>query len=137
MIKKLYLFSSVFQMFLVTCCLAIFIGCGKNNNITTGTVSGTVTYKNQPVTAGSIMFLHPVTKLGGNASLDDKGKYTISVPIPVGEYYVAILPPSPPAPHEKSQVISYPIPEKYQVPERGTLKFTVNKGTNIADFNLN
>jgi hypothetical protein len=136
MIKKFYLFSLVFSMFLTTCCLAIFIGCGKDNNITAGTISGTVTYKNQPVTTGSIVFLHPVTKVGGNALLDDKGKYTISVPIPIGEYHVAILPPPPPAPHEMPLVISNPVPEKYRIPEQGTLKFTVNEGTNIADFNL-
>ncbi|MDR2115238.1 MAG: hypothetical protein LBP87_02540 [Planctomycetaceae bacterium] len=60
----------------------------------------------------------------------------ISEPIPVGEYNVAILPPPPPAPHETISVVSNPIPEKYCIPEQGTLKFTVNKGTNVADFNL-
>ncbi|MDR0335921.1 MAG: hypothetical protein LBI18_02415 [Planctomycetaceae bacterium] len=136
MIKKHYLFSLVFPMFLATCCFVILTGCGRNNNTTTGTISGTVMYKNQPVTTGSIVFLHPITKNCGNALFDDKGKYTISVPIPVGEYHVAIMPPPPPAPHEMTQVISYPVPEKYRIPEQGTLKFTVSKGTNIADFNL-
>jgi prepilin-type N-terminal cleavage/methylation domain-containing protein len=136
MTKKLYLSSFVFLMFLITCCIVIFTGCSKNDNTINGTVSGTVKYKNQPVTTGSIVFLHPITKIGGNALLDSEGKYMVSKPIPVGEYNVAILLPPPSAPHETTSVVSNPIPDKYRVPEQGILKFTVNKGTNVADFNL-
>jgi hypothetical protein len=136
MTKKFYLLSFVFLMLQTACCIVIFIGCGKNDDTITGTVSGTVKYKNQPVTTGSIIFLHPMTKIGGNALLDNEGKYVISQPLPAGEYNVAILPPPPPAPHEKMSVVSNPVPEKYRVPEQGMLKFTVSKGTNVADFNL-
>ena len=102
----------------------------------TGTVSGTVKYKGQPVTVGFIMFQDQVTKKGGSAPLGADGTYTISVPIEVGEYNVAFPPPNPPAPLEEKEPEVSPIPQKYHIPEQATIKFTVVKGENTADFDL-
>ena len=116
----------------------MIVGCTDKRNPKgpTGTVSGTVKYKDAPVTVGSIVFQNPKTKYGGTASLDSEGKFTIPIPIEVGEYHVGFPPPLPPAPHEDAKPIPSPLPSKYHLPEQGEVKFTVSEGENTADFNL-
>jgi len=129
-------FRLVLIVFLATA--AMIVGCTDKRNPKgpTGTVSGTVKYKGTPVTVGSVIFQNPTTKSGGMASLDSEGKFTISEPMEVGEYNVGFPPPLPPAPHEDAKPVPSPLPSKYHLPEQGEVKFTVDKGENIADFNL-
>jgi hypothetical protein len=59
-------------------------GCGGP---ATGTVSGTVTYKSKPVTAGFVTF---VTERGNaTGTIDDKGAYTVEM-VPTGTAKVAV-----------------------------------------------
>jgi len=128
----------VFLVFTILIAVTVAAGCTdpKRPKGPTGTVAGTVKYKGQPVTVGFIVFQEQTTKKGGAAPLGSDGTYTIPFPIEVGEYNVAFPPPEPPAPHENIKPTSSPLPQKYHVPELGTVKFTVEKGPNIADFDL-
>jgi len=117
--------------------LSVFVAAGcSNKKAPTGTVSGTVKYKGEPVTVGTIMFMDPATKLGGSAWLGADGSYTITASIEVGEYNVAFPPPPAPPPGSGAERILSPLPSKYYVPEKGTVKFTVVAGKNTADFDL-
>jgi len=118
--------------------IAIIVGCSdpRTPKGPTGTVSGAVKYKGEPVTVGFIVFQEPTTKKGGSASLEADGKYTIPIPMEVGEYNVGFPPPEPPPPHEETKPIPSPLPSKYHIPEQGVVKYTVIAGQNTADFNL-
>ena len=125
-------------VFAVLITVTIAVGCTDKRHPKgpTGTVSGTVKYKGQSVTVGFIVFQEPTTKKGGAAPLGNDGTYTIPVPIEVGEYNVAFPPPEAPAPMDSTKPTPSPLPTKYHVPEQGTVKFTVEKGPNTADFDL-
>jgi hypothetical protein len=108
-------------------------------------VSGTVTYKGQPVTKGTVSFVATVaTRRNATGSLDQGGHYVLQTENPgdgaeLGDYEVAIFS------HEE-EVLDYQpkvpvkverlIPEKYENPKNSGLKKTVARGTNTFNFEL-
>jgi hypothetical protein len=115
-------------------CVSWQAGCGASGP-PTGSVSGKVTYKGQPLTTGVVTFLNEKTGSGASGDLDGSGRYHI-VLVRTGEYKVAVY-RRPPAPGERivgSARLS--IPEKYQAPETSGLTATVKEGENTADFAL-
>ncbi|MCL2119593.1 MAG: hypothetical protein FWH27_14350 [Planctomycetaceae bacterium] len=137
MSKKIFSMG-LFLAFAVLLVVTMMAGCTDRRQPkgATGTVTGTVKYQGKPVTVGFTVFQEPTTKKGGAAPLGTDGTYTIPTPMEIGKYNVAFPPPEPPAPHENKKPETSPLPSKYQVPEKATVKFTVAKGANTANFDL-
>jgi hypothetical protein len=126
----------------IGCLLLCFVfGCG--NKVKTAPVSGTVTYKGQPVTFGKITFIDSQGR-PGFAELGADGRYTLRAT--VGECKVAleareIEPPHDPKQRKQARPGMYIgksfIPEKYENPQQSGLTFKVeDKENNTADFAL-
>jgi hypothetical protein len=119
-------------------CLFLF-GCSRGHP--TAPVSGTVTYKGQPVAFGQVTFIHTYGHTAFGPIKD--GRYSMRAP--VGDCRVAIssLESDPPQdPKQRKQIrpgMVVPksfIPEKYQRPDKSGLTFKVENKENIADFTL-
>jgi len=127
-------------LFVIFVSVILTVGCGdpRAPKGPTGTVSGTVKYKGAPLTVGSIVFRDPATAKGGAAPLGPDVSYTISIPLEVGEYNVGFPAPTSPPPSvvADAKPVPSPLPSKYRSPEQGTVKFTIVKGQNTADFDL-
>jgi hypothetical protein len=104
-------------------------------------VSGTVTYKGQPVAFGHITFLH--TKGPTAFGPIENGRYSFRAP--VGDCKVAVSsvekePPNDPKLRQQARpgmfIPKSFIPEKYQLPDKSGLTFTVEEKDNKADFVL-
>jgi hypothetical protein len=105
-------------------------------------VSGTVTYKGQPVAFGQVTFIH----IQGHTAFGpiQDGRYSMRAP--VGDCRVAIstLETDPPEDPKAGRRLARPgmvipksfIPEKYQRPEKSGLTFKVEDKVNAADFPL-
>lgn len=120
------------------------LGCGKGGPVM-GRVSGTVTYKGQPVKKGTVSFVSTeATRRNATGQLDANGYYTLQTEEPgdgaeVGDYEVAlyshqekILDYTPKTPVKPERTI----PEKYENPKTSGLKKTVQSGSNKFDFDL-
>ncbi|MDO5554403.1 MAG: hypothetical protein Q4G68_11650 [Planctomycetia bacterium] len=127
--------SAVLSVVAAGLMVAIVAGCIKV--VPTGTVSGSVTYKGKPMTVGTVIFCSPdsVNRAGGE--IDSEGKFTLTGPLPAGEYKVGFAQPffDDPVAARPPELTS-PLPAKYLAYETSGLTFTVKKGDNTADFNL-
>ena len=129
-------------------------GCGRSS----GTVTGTVTYKGKALKGGSVVFIPPA---GGQAAtvsaqIGEDGTFTAEK-VPVGDVKVTVdtsyLKPPPrtntpmqyqaPAGHENPNKPSantganyVPIPEKYAEPAQTPLKYSVKGGSQKYDIPL-
>ncbi len=122
-------------------------GCGIGGK-PTGTVTGTVTYKNEPVTAGMVTFItadgqSATAPIGADGSYDASG-------VPLGSVKVTVTTPS--AGPTAEQAAKNPlmtkkgfvpkgektvsIPKKYSVPATSGLGLTVSEGSQTFDINL-
>ncbi|MFO0956565.1 MAG: hypothetical protein U0800_03750 [Isosphaeraceae bacterium] len=122
----------------------ILPGCGSGPEM--GRVTGKVTYKDQPVTKGTVTFVPVDPSKGRNAtgSIMSDGTYTLQTENPndgalVGDYLVSVTSredelldyiPKKPVPPKRLT------PEKYESPAGSGLKFTVKGGSNIFDIPL-
>jgi hypothetical protein len=128
--------------------LAFSVGC--EHKPSTGTVTGNVTYHQQPVTEGNISFRNEAKGLVAGIKLGPEGDYELRFAggkeIPVGEYVVTIAPPVPqlpiaselgPAPPQPIEVRQFRnIPDKYRSSQTSDLTATVQEGPNRFDFDL-
>ena len=128
-------------------------GCGRSS----GTVTGTVTYKGKALKGGSVVFIPPA---GGEAAtvsaqIGEDGTFTAEK-VPVGDVKVTVdtsyLKPAPrtgpreyqaPPGHENPNKSSgnsganyVPIPPKYADPAQTPLKCTVKSGSQKYDIPL-
>jgi hypothetical protein len=108
-------------------------------------VSGKVTYKDKPVTKGTVSFMATEpTRRNATGELDANGYYQLQTESPgdgaeLGDYNVTIYS------HEE-QILDYTpkvpvkpqraVPEKYEDPKTSGLKRTVKSGPNTFDFPL-
>jgi hypothetical protein len=124
-------------------------GCGGGGK-PSGTVSGTVTYKGEPLPQGRVTFYGPNNQVA-SALIEEGGKYT-ATKVPLGEVKVAV--DTPPAPSkaaikaakdkrrfERGVPIVLPentisIPKKYENPELSGLSLTVKAGSQSYDIPL-
>lgn len=120
-------------------------GCGSGGP-SMGRVSGTVSYKGQPLPKGTISFI-ATDAVRPNATGDiQNGAYTLQTAEPgdgavVGEYKVAIIDVDPEAANEEmpGMPIEAPksaIPAKYQNADRSGLTAKVESGGNTINFDL-
>jgi hypothetical protein len=114
-------------------------GCGRR-----GEVHGTVTYRDQPLPAGTVTFLDEGGQAVGSAPIT-AGRYAVG-PLPVGPLKVIVITSPPPTgkstqqvppPKGKSPGKAVPvvvIPAKYGVPEQSGLTWTVRPGA--QEYNI-
>jgi hypothetical protein len=148
---------SLYLPFSVLVALAALVGCKSGNPNSPSSVSGKVSYKNEPVKGGTITF---ITKEGISflRPIGTDGSYN-STDMPVGDYTVVVETESlnpdkkvpaygggrggagggmSPAPQgRESAGGSYvKIPTKYSDKKSTSLKATLTKGVNTKDFDL-
>jgi len=116
-------------------CIATVTGCG-NSGPNRNPVSGTVSFKGDPVKYGTISFRSTDGKHVGTGEIN-AGKYSIlsEVGLVAGDYVVAITYPDPKVPAPRSDEppgVSKPIremlPAKYN--DKSELKATIKDGSN-------
>lgn len=114
-------------------------GCGTS----TGTVSGQVTYKGQPINQGTISFVAKDPKVRPAGGVIQNGKYSLEVP--VGEVAIAVNVPSMLPPVEKGKKPpkkvkgkkpDEDVSPKYKDPKTSGLTMTVVKGEQTKDIAL-
>jgi hypothetical protein len=104
-------------------------------------VSGTITYKGQPVASGSVTFMNTQ----GHSAFGpiQNGQYSFRAPI--GDCKIAISsveeePPQDPKQRQQARpgmfIPKSFIPEKYRQPDKSGLTFKVEDKQNTADFAL-
>jgi len=145
--------------------LVVVFGCEKGNPNAPATVSGKVTYKGNPVTAGVVTFNPKKEGPVSSAPLKEDGTYNMTE-APAGEFTVTVetesanpdrkteaygAPPgagagagagggsSPPPPGVNTATAPgkyVKIPKKYSDPESSPLKATLGAGKQVKDFPL-
>lgn len=134
------LLNSATPLVLFTVGLAA-VGCGSSGPVRNA-VSGTVTYKSQPIKSGTISFRSDDDQHVGTGTITD-GKYAIPwvSGLPAGKYIVAVSYPDPriPAPREdeppgESVTERELLPARYN--ENTELKAEIKNGTNDVSYDL-
>ena len=125
-------------------CLGVLLicsGCGSDAPVRVDhSVSGTVKFKGQPVTEGSIQFEDPATGGAGSGQLTADGHYETL--LPDGNYKVTVMPPLEATPDSENspgglvpkQVDN--IPAKYQATDTSPLSATVSADKVTHDFEM-
>jgi hypothetical protein len=126
-------------------------GCGRSRP-PGGTVTGTVTYKGEPVPAGQVSFI-AVDGKSAMAHLDEEGNYE-ATDVPLGKVSVTVTTPPPAAgienaaknaPKGKRFGVGNPIvapgkivsvPGKYSDPAKSGYSTTVTEGTQTFNIDL-
>jgi hypothetical protein len=129
------------------------MGCGGGG---TATVSGKVTYKGEPVTAGYVTYYGADGKTD-SGRIDADGHYTV-YKAPVGDVKVAVLTSDPKrrvpsgglskgkqaSKHPDSEITAsdqvgkfVAIPPRYKDPDKSGLAFTVKSGSQVINLELN
>jgi hypothetical protein len=85
-------------LILTVACLFIS-GCGGGSE-PTATVKGNVSLAGRPLEEALVAFVGPTTAQA--ATTDQQGFFSISAPIPIGNYRVSVSPPPPPTMSEDS-----------------------------------
>ena len=118
----------------------VLVGCSGSSgrDEPTGTVSGSVTYKGNPVASASIFFVNPEAGTGGGGTLDSEGKFAFSKPIPTGEYKVFLGPPEEQLmpDGQPKQGPAPKVPQKYLSEATTDVTVKVNEGDNQLPIEL-
>lgn len=115
-------------------------GCGFFENA--GTVSGSVRYKGQPLTEGSVSFVGENGQVASGA-IDSSGSYVVAH-VPVGSAKVTVQVASSMAPMSfiaapktsQASGTGVKIPLRYCVPSTSGLQHSVTKGKQTFDIDL-
>lgn len=117
----------------MTVVVVALAGCGNSG---VGDVSGTVTLDGVPLSDGTVTFEDPSRGIGQSAPVK-AGAYQMASALKVGEYKVAVQPPSAASPMaSRGAAPAAAVPSKYSQPVTSGLTATVKAGTNKADFKL-
>jgi hypothetical protein len=101
----------------------------------TGTVSGTVTYAGTPLTAGVVNFIGEKRTASGPIQPD--GRYTVTAPVGAAKITVTTTQPAAgAAPDIMGGAKAVPIPSRYANPASSNLEYTVTKGKQTHDIDL-
>jgi hypothetical protein len=123
--------------------LCLFLtGCGSR--VERGRISGKVTFQQQPVSEGLVLFSDASKGIHMMADLKSDGAYEITtaegVGLPLGTYRVCVCPPLAvpttergPAPELK---VHNNIPKRYSHYETSGLTLTVKSGQNLLDIDM-
>lgn len=122
--------------FLLLCSLGVFLpACGgSSEKKIVSTVSGTVTYKGNPLNSGTVVFLGDKVSFVGN--IDGSGSYKVENPA-AGSYKVSVTTPGVgPGGITADGIKPIKIPEKYSSPGTSGLSYTVKEGDQRYDIKL-
>ena len=119
-------------------------GCGEAS---TGSVSGKVTFKGEPVVDGDVTFFQPSSGRTSQAALDSEGNYSLNLSqgaLPTGEFKVTVTPSvsyievDGPNGKDLKEVIKgeKSIPKIYQGRKSTRLSATLTGGEDTFDFDL-
>ena len=134
------------RLFSTVLCSVLLAGCGgPANRGPVWTATGTVTHQGDPVTEGTVVFLHADGGYAASAALDSEGKYTMQSGDrgkPAGAYRVSVVPAE--VPFEPTDIDDQPpppanpenIPQQYRDPNTSGLTADVKPGENTFDFAL-
>jgi hypothetical protein len=123
------------------------LGCGSGS----ATVSGKVTYKGEPLPAGSVAIYGANGKVQ-SVTIGTDGTYTISK-APVGDVKMTVVTPNPSPGAQQSKGATrkhpgaedtasspplkvVPIPERYTDPDKSGLNFTLKPGEQTINLDL-
>lgn len=115
-------------------------GCGGGGP-PAGEVSGKVTFEGKPVKEGLVSFMSQAGT-GDEAQLNSEGAFTITKPLPVGDYKVMVTPlivrgqDGGKGPEVGIERPAPDIPAKYRVIGTTDLKATVKEGKNQFNFDM-
>ena len=127
---------------------AAFAGCGGTTQTgPTGTVSGKVNVKGQPMTTGRVNLYSNELSAGGGSDIGADGSYAIKDQLPVGKYAVTVFAtaskdipppadPSKPAEAAKPAAPKASYSPKYMDPTQSPLSTEIKAGENTANFDL-
>lgn len=113
----------------------LLVGCG--GTASTGTLSGKVSLKGQPVMGAQVSMISSKTGSGAIAEIGQDGAFEFREALPVGSYKVAIVPkpPEPVAPGTRiSKGPPSSIPLKYQRIETSGFNAEIKGGRNETTF---
>lgn len=122
-------------LFLAGCVVGVS-ACGSAQP--KGSLSGTVTYKGNPIKQGQLQIFSQEVGIGAVAPIAD-GKFALEEPVPVGTYQAAVAPLfAPPDPTQPSTAQNRPldIPLKAQNEKTSGLSVTIKEGANQAELAL-
>ena len=117
------------------------VGCGRSNEPPVGTVSGTVTFKGEPVPEGVLYVYNRETADASEGEIKD-GKFELVIPVKTGTYaaFITPIPPPPPNPDNPpaNRYGEFPkdIPKKYQHEQESDLKIEVEEGHNEVTIEI-
>ena len=122
-------------------CLAMVtvVGCGNEHPV--GTVQGTVTYKDQPLTEG-ILYVYNRDRAEAGEGKIAEGKFKLLNELRTGTYvaYVTAIPPPPPNPDNPPANLwgKFPkdLPAKYQREDQSDLRIEVKEGINDVKLTI-
>ncbi len=131
-----------FAATLLLACLAV--GCGKSGS---GSVSGKITFKDQPVVDGDVTFFQPSSGRVAQSPLSAEGTYSLNLsenPLPAGEFKVTVTPSTSyievAGPNGKDIKMvtkgEKSIPRPYRERNRTPLSATLTGGEDTFDFEL-
>jgi hypothetical protein len=120
------------------------VGCGSNNELPLAPVRGHVTYHNQPLAHGEVVFTPTAGTPGPQAvgSIQSDGSFDMQTlgrkGAVVGRHIVTVHCRQPPTPEQARslQILPSLIPERYGITEKTPLRFEVQKGSNTCPLVL-
>lgn len=117
--------------------LGLLTGCGDSGEYNpTGEVTGKVSVKGQPLTAGRINFVSD-RGVGASGALKPDGTYTLEGALPVGTYSVFITFDISPAQRgTAAENVLKTVPEKYQAQATSGLTADLEEGRTEVNFDL-
>jgi len=123
----------VLRFCLLLACLFV-LGCGPEPG---GVVSGKVTYKGAPLTAGVVNF-HSDKGHASQGTLDSAGAFKLAGELPPGTYKVFLLPPTPKQlePGKPIEKVAFDLPPKLQDVAQTPVTQEVKKGPNEVTITL-
>lgn len=119
----------------------MMVGCGGGPDVgPTGEVEGKVLVDGQPLTEGSVSLYDKTTGNTGGGEVGADGTFKFTVPVPVGKYQVAVLPPDAPAPDDPQADMAANqnamIHDLYRSGETSEIVADVKEGPNSFTFEL-
>lgn len=121
--------------------LPLMLGCqGGSTEVpaTVGGISGTVTFNDQPVTEGQVVFRNVELNTEVVGNLDAEGKYS-ATGVVVGKALVSVRPLPPPTTMDATQPPAPDpanIPKKYRDPKTSGLELEVTEGAMTFDIQM-
>lgn len=111
-------------------------GCGPAGK-PQGTISGSVKYKGQPVTSGTVNLFQKATGSAATAPLDASGNFKLATSIEIGTYNISITPPIPkqlPPGTAPETPAPFLVPIKYQDASQSDINKEIKAGDNKLDI---